>query len=129
MADQEDITDSNTQTTEIPYGFCHCGCGQRTKIATETRKERGRVKGQPLRFIAGHHARTRRTTEEKFWSLVDKSGGPDACWPWMGSKDKGYGRISWLGKTYPAHHLAWILVNGPIPEGLNVCHNCPGGDN
>ena len=27
-----------------------------------------------------------------FWSLVDVSGGPDACWPWIGTTDRdGYG--------------------------------------
>lgn len=24
----------------------------------------------------------------KFWAQVDRSGGPDACWPWLGKKTK-----------------------------------------
>ena len=31
--------------------------------------------------------------------------------------------------TMGSHVLAWILTNGDIPDGLYVCHNCPGGDN
>lgn len=34
--------------------LCECGCGQPTPIAPMTRKIRGHVKGQPMRFISGH---------------------------------------------------------------------------
>lgn len=31
---------------------------------------------------------------ERFWPKVDKSGGPDACWPWLGGiNGDGYGFI------------------------------------
>jgi len=39
--------------------FCECGCGQPTKIATQTRTEAGWIKGQPRRFIKGHSNRFR----------------------------------------------------------------------
>lgn len=39
----------------IPYGFCHCGCGQQTPIATKTRSVSGHIKGQPLRYIRYHY--------------------------------------------------------------------------
>jgi hypothetical protein len=42
---------------EIPAGFCQCGCGQRTKICTQDQPARGRVKGQPFRFLQGHGRR------------------------------------------------------------------------
>lgn len=35
--------------------LCDCGCGQPAPIATITRKDRGYVKGEPLRFRRGHH--------------------------------------------------------------------------
>jgi len=73
---------------------------------------------------------TRRTLEERFWSFVDKSAGPDGCWIWTGCRTPdGYGRLSIgsHGKVY-AHRLSWEVHHGPIPGGRLVCHNCPGGD-
>ena len=62
-------------------------------------------------------------TPEKFWSRVDKTGD---CWNWTGPKvgRTNYGKLSWHGKDYRAHRLAWELTNGPIPEGLCVLHKC-----
>ncbi len=37
--------------------LCECGCGQETAVATKTRASQGHVKGQPLRFLHGHHLR------------------------------------------------------------------------
>lgn len=39
--------------------FCQCGCGGRTKIAHESNPRKGTIKGQPLRFLHGHHGRRR----------------------------------------------------------------------
>lgn len=39
---------------EIPYGYCHCGCGEKTSIAKRSETARGYVKGQPMRFVCGH---------------------------------------------------------------------------
>jgi len=65
------------------------------------------------------------TLEDRFWAKVDRSGGPDACWEWTGAKSRGCGYINRGGKTYvPAPRVAWELANGPIPDGLYVCHHC-----
>lgn len=48
------------QTQEIPYGYCHCGCGQKTSIAKITDPRRGNVKGQPVMYVSGHNAGLRR---------------------------------------------------------------------
>jgi hypothetical protein len=68
---------------------------------------------------------------ERFWSRVDKSGGADACWLWTGTKDgRGYGTLLAHGNRHArANRVVWELVNGPIPDGLDVLHNCPDGDN
>lgn len=66
----------------------------------------------------------------RFWSKVDKSGGPDACWPWIASMaGTGYGQfaVTVNGKTKPqrSHRLAWIITNGPIASTtIFVCHRC-----
>jgi len=69
----------------------------------------------------------RGTLEERFWAKVDKCGD-DECWLWMAAKDKnGYGQTCRGGKrgsTIQSHRVAWELQNGPIPNGLCVCHHC-----
>lgn len=67
---------------------------------------------------------------ERFWSKVDRSGGPDACWPWTGGLDvRGYGTI-WLdGQHVLAHRLALALGKGTIQpvgglRGACACHVC-----
>lgn len=42
---------------EIPYGYCHCGCGEKTTIAPQTQTSKGWVKGKPVKFKAGHNGR------------------------------------------------------------------------
>lgn len=73
------------------------------------------------------------TTEDRFWSKVDKSGGPDACWPWMGAlhtDDFPYGRFRANtsndsdGRTVYAHRFAVEMTRGAIPEGMFACHHC-----
>lgn len=49
----------NTKT-EIPIGFCECGCGQQTPIIPCTQTSRGLKKGEPHRFISGHNKKHHR---------------------------------------------------------------------
>lgn len=68
-----------------------------------------------------------KSPEERFWAKVDRSGGPDACWPWTAADNgvAGYG-IFWFTsrrKQY-AHRLAYELLRGPIPDGLTLDHLC-----
>lgn len=75
--------------------------------------------------------KARRTMiSDNFFAHVDQSGGPDACWPFLRSKNaKGYGRVWVNGRCEEAHRHAFALVNGPIPaqiEGQIACvlHAC-----
>lgn len=66
--------------------------------------------------------RTRWFTEEYFWSKVDRTGD---CWPWTGCKNwAGYGKVGVENQLKGTHRVAWELTNGPIPDGLHVCHRC-----
>jgi hypothetical protein len=116
---------------EWPYGYgiCKCGCGQPTTIAPRTYGRLHVKKGEPMQFVTGHN--THRPDNDRFWKMVDRSRGPDACWIWTGGRLKtGYGSMGiYHGGDMLAHRFSWILHNGPIPDGLCVCHNCPGGDN
>lgn len=42
---------------EIPWGYCHCGCGQRTELILHDNLKAGRRKGDPSQFLRGHVAR------------------------------------------------------------------------
>lgn len=50
-------------SNEIPYGYCHCGCGQKTTLAKATNTRDGTVKGQPCRYLP-HHATKKRLVFE-----------------------------------------------------------------
>lgn len=69
-----------------------------------------------------------RPAVERFWLHVNKT---DGCWFWIGGKTKGgYGVFHPKnGVTAMAHRFSWEHHFGPIPDGIEVCHNCPGGDN
>lgn len=70
-------------------------------------------------------------TPEKFWSLVDQSAGPDACWPWLaGTSTAGYGRVRFHGERQEqATRVAFELAHGrpPAPDLLlrHTCDNPP----
>lgn len=71
-------------------------------------------------------ARTRVSTEERFWRQVEKGAGDDDCWLWVrATTSQGrYGYFKWQNRSWQAHRAAWTLTHGPIPDGLVVCHRC-----
>lgn len=126
---------TNSPSSEIPYGLCHCGCGEKTCISKYTNKRSGSAKGTPLAYIHGHNrrgdvykgggGRHRVPLEIRFWKQVQKT---DGCWLWKGRLDEhGRGRIGRGGRDCPpvgASRISWELHRGPIPAGLFVCHHC-----
>lgn len=64
------------------------------------------------------------TETSKFWGNVGPTG---FCWEWLGGVLRdGYGgySVSRLGKKYVAHRVAYTLLVGAIPEGLELDHLC-----
>lgn len=64
--------------------------------------------------------------EHAFWSRVQiDMYDIDACWPWLGSKNRGgYGQVSLNKVSYRVHRVAYALRRGPVPEGLTLDHIC-----
>jgi hypothetical protein len=108
-----------TQSNDtIPYGFCHCGCGERTTIATRNHYEKGALKGEPRRFKQGHNG-----TRTPLYVIDSETG----CWNWLRgvfNPERPYGRIQRNGRLMPAHRLIWEQLRGPIPDGLELHHKC-----
>lgn len=67
---------------------------------------------------------------ERFWQKVDRSGGTDACWPWLAFvNEDGYGQMqignrSGRYQSLRAHQMAYLLIVGPYPDGLTLDHTC-----
>lgn len=72
--------------------------------------------------------RKTQTSQERFWSLVDRSGSPDACWEWQGPRTTyGYGRVRIFNKQTYAHRVALYLGTGRRVQNhaLHHCDNPP----
>jgi hypothetical protein len=64
------------------------------------------------------------TINESFWERVlpEPNSG---CWLWNGSYNgRGYGALSWEGKSQYAHRFSYTLARGPIPADLELDHLC-----
>ncbi len=61
----------------------------------------------------------------RFWKNVDKTGGKNACWPWIASVNKsGYGQVNIGGSIYKCHRVA-LHMDSPAPSNdLYACHTC-----
>lgn len=112
---------TSNDTSEIPYGYCHCGCGQKTTIAKKTRGDI--KKGEPNKYVSCHKENCAQSSA--FWSKVAVTANSDKCWEWQASiSRKGYGRTSLYRRMRPAHRHAWELTYGTIPSDLCVLHKC-----
>lgn len=61
----------------------------------------------------------------RFWVKLARDPETE-CWEWTGAKNgsRGYGQIWVAGRLALAHRVAYELMVGPIPEGLELDHLC-----
>lgn len=63
-----------------------------------------------------------KTMKQRFWEKVDKT---DGCWEWKACIHRsGYGQFSVNRKKKAAHRVAYEMIIGEIPEGLELDHLC-----
>lgn len=102
-------------------------CGKRFNVnPAKVKAGKGRYCSLDCYMRARYGRPGKITTGQDFWARVDQSGGPNACWPWMGYRTpRGYGRL-YCGSRTPvyAHRVACALAHGPIPPGMDACHKC-----
>jgi hypothetical protein len=64
----------------IPYGCCKCGCGGKTTIAKWNDCYNGRVRGEPLSYLTGHHGRGQKGEQSTSW----RGGQTTTCRGYVG---------------------------------------------
>ncbi len=71
--------------------------------------------------------RMRRSLSDRLWEKVDRSGGPDACWPFTPMKHNYYGTIGFtqpdgIVKNIGTHRAAYLVTYGILSDDYMVLH-------
>lgn len=127
---------------EIPHGLCHCGCGEKTWIATVTDRKAQYFCGNPVRFVGGHQRRIRPQIEiaepfkidgdycrviplpQGFVAIVDEVDYvPLMTWKWQ-IKVTIYGiyAVRQDGGKYSRRHIYMHRQLLEVPAGFTVDH-------
>ena len=110
----------------IKYGYCKCGCGEKTNIINSNSKKRKLVRNEPYRFIKGHHKVTIIFGEKHYL--------------WKGNKVSYTGLHHWIKKelgspmkcqdcgTTKAKYYEWANISGKYKRDTNdfkrLCKKC-----
>lgn len=98
------------------FWVCLCNCG----FLFETRA--GQLISGKLKFCP--NCSFIKNRKRSFWNRV-AIGSDSDCWLWLGDLSEwGYGVFSVNHVGRGAHRVAYEYANGPIPEGMKVCHRC-----
>jgi len=63
-----------------------------------------------------------------FWLKFKRSANGCLLWQGACNDERGaYGTVTFQRTCWLVHRLAWTLVRGVIPVGLEVCHTCDTG--
>lgn len=116
MSSELSISDA-TSRREVPYGLCHCGCGNPTRISPKSYPG-GPKKGEPNRYIKGHQGK-----RTPFLYLEEDRGYATPCWIWQYALDSnGYPNYSTVRKTGKTYMFEQVL--GEIPPERYVFSSC-----
>lgn len=75
--------------------------------------------------------RDKLATLRRIEAYTASDDSPDGCWPWTAFCNRdGYGTIKVWDESRGrfggrlATRVLWEIVNGPIPDGIEICHSC-----
>jgi hypothetical protein len=94
---------------------CECGCGHAAPIATYTNSRRGYKRGEPVRFVHGHHARGSR---HPFWNGGRRLSAYGYVLLWMPE----HRRADAQGYVLEHVAVAEAALGGPLPPRAVVHH-------
>lgn len=100
--------------------LCECGCGGRTKSMVGTDRKRGHIRGEPFRFIQGHHVKGVSQTPDVVAKRADKLRGRR-----FKQTVKGYRAMPMFNKVRPQYvHRARAerALGKPLPPKAVVHH-------
>lgn len=119
--------------------LCECGCGQPAPIATRNWHKKGIAKGQPLRFICGHHRRGKQQSKEeklkrvKSWGVENAEISPflpDLRIVRYYSKQKRwYCTVNGKNSKKPHARAVYEHYHGEVPAGMVVHHKSGSAEN
>ncbi len=122
---------------DVPYGYCHCGCGKESPIASRTRKDMGHKIGEPTLYLPGHWNKGRPLGEYGRTKLsVDRMGAKHHNWKGSNAlKQAGNRRARRLFKLGSAcvdcgkppkhrHHVDENPLNNNPENVISLCRRC-----
>lgn len=112
---------ANSEASLVPRTCEQCGEGFKAR-RHQVKTGGGRYCSLRCRALA----QPRDPLDVRLWTKVNRSGGDDACHPFMGSRNAdGYGHIGvGGGKIDTTHRVAYRLCVGPLAPGARVLHKC-----
>ena len=103
----------NPENPTIPYGYCQCGCGQKTPIFTGTDRSKGRIKGQHAKFVFGHSLKVNRPPRAEVPAPILSDDGLTAQVPLMSDQYPGLFAVIDAADVDLVGQYRWNVVKTP----------------